>query len=75
MAKKKTVVKKKTLGQELSKIKTITNISKNGYNIEWKLSEDKTELFLESIQPRGLKLFNRVLFVVLVCVLIVKWVL
>ena len=75
MSKKKTVIKKKTLGQELSKVTTVTNISKNGWDIKYELSEDKTELILESIQPRGLKLFNRVLFVTVVIMLIVKWVL
>lgn len=75
MSKKKTVVKKKTLGQELSKVTTVTNVSKNGWDIKYELSEDKTELILESIQPPGLKLFNRVLFVTVVIMLIVKWVL
>ena len=73
MNKKKTVTKEKTLGQQLSKVKVITNVSKNGNDVEWGLSEDGTELTMNSIRPRSLVVFDIVLFTVVILLLIYKW--
>ena len=73
MNKKKTVTKEKTLGQKLSKVKVITNVSKNGNDVEWSLSEDGTELTVNSIRPRSLVIFDIVLFTVVILLLIYKW--
>ena len=73
MNKKKTVTKEKTLGQKLSKVKVITNVSKNGNDVEWSLSEDGTELIVNSIRPRSLVVFDIVLFTVVILLLIYKW--
>jgi hypothetical protein len=73
MNKKKTVTKEKTLGQKLSKVKVITNVSKNGNDVEWSLSEDGTELIVNSIRPRWLVMFDVVLFTVVILLLIYKW--
>ena len=73
MNKKKTVTKEKTLGQKLSKVKVITNVSNNGHDVEWNLSEDGTELTLNSIRPRWLVIFDIVLFTVVILLLIYKW--
>ena len=73
MSKKKTVTKEKTLGQQLSKVKVITNVSTNGHDVEWKLSEDGTELTVNSIRPRSLVIFDIVLFTVVILLLIYKW--
>ena len=67
MNKKKTVTKEKTLGQKLSKV------SNNGHDVEWNLSEDGTELTLNSIRPRWLVIFDVVLFTVVILLLIYKW--